>query len=164
MPDWRKLRTGIERLERRREVRRSDRGQWDWYAEGCPCGLPAGECREHPRARANQRPPAGDWRTWLLLMGRGAGKTRSAAEWVRRRVESGAARRLALVGATAADVRDTMVDGESGILAISPPWFMPRYEPIQAAADLAQRGAGDDLLGRRARPFEGTTARLCLAR
>ena len=66
-----------------------------------------------------------------MLMGRGAGKTRSAAEWVRRRVESGAARRLALVGATAADVRDTMVDGESGLLAISPPWFMPRYEPTK---------------------------------
>ncbi len=129
MPDWRSLRTAIERLERRREDRQHDRGQWEWYAEGCPCGLPSGECREHPRARANQRPPVGDWRTWLLLMGRGAGKTRSAAEWVRHRVESGAAGRLALLGATAADVRDTMVDGESGILAISPPWFMPRYEP-----------------------------------
>ena len=129
MANWRMFRAKLERLEWRREARRSDRGQWDWYAEGCPCGLPAGECREHPRARANQRPPAGDWRTWLLLMGRGAGKTRSAAEWVRHRVESGAARRIALVGATAADVRDTMVDGESGILAISPPWFRPRYEP-----------------------------------
>jgi phage terminase large subunit-like protein len=66
-----------------------------------------------------------------MLMGRGAGKTRAAAEWVRRRVESGAARRLALVGATAADVRDTMVDGESGLLAICPPWFRPRYEPTK---------------------------------
>src|SRR6185437_16251357 len=43
----------------------------------------------------------------------------------------GASRRIALVGATAADVRDTMVDGESGILAISPPWFRPRYEPTR---------------------------------
>ena len=109
MANWRMLRARLERLEWRREARRSDRGQWDWYAEGGPCGLPTGECREHP-ARANQRPPAGDWRTWLLLMGRGAGKTRSAAEWVRHRVESGAARRIALVGATAADVRDTMVE------------------------------------------------------
>ena len=102
---------------------RSDASPWDWYGGGCPCGRPVGECREHPRARINQRPPDGDWRTWLMLMGRGAGKTRAAAEWVRRRVESGAARRLALVGATAADVRDTMVNGESGLLAISPPWF-----------------------------------------
>lgn len=131
MADWRKLRAGIERLEGRRALLRTDASPWDWYAEGCPCGRAAGECREHPRARGNQRPPAGDWRTWLLLMGRGAGKTRAAAEWVRRRVESGAARRLALVGATAADVRDTMVDGESGILAISPPWSRPRYEPTK---------------------------------
>ena len=83
----------------------------------------------HPRARASQRPPDGDWRTWLLLMGRGAGKTRSAAEWIRRRAAAEPTARLALVGATAADVRDTMVEGESGILSISPPWFTPRYEP-----------------------------------
>src|SRR5262245_32967371 len=127
MADWPKPRAGIERLERRR----GDRGRWDWYAEGCPCGRPAGEGRPHPRARADPRPPAGAWRTWLMLMGRGAGKTRAAAEWVRRRVESGAARRLALVGATTADVRDTVVDGESGILAISPPWFTPRCEPTK---------------------------------
>ena len=82
-----------------------------------------------PARRANQRPPAGDWRTWLLLMGRGAGKTRSAAEWVRHQVETGAHRWIALVGPTAADVRDYMVGGHSGILAISPPWFRPRYEP-----------------------------------
>jgi phage terminase large subunit-like protein len=129
MPNWRMLQAKIERLERRRAAGLGDRNPWDWYAEGCPCGRPAGECREHPRARANQRPPGGNWRTWLLLMGRGAGKTRSAAEWVRHRVESGMSGRLALVGATAADVRDTMVDGESGLLAISPPWFRPRYEP-----------------------------------
>ena len=107
----------------------ADRSPWDWYADACPCGRAPGECREHPRARANQRPPAGDWRTWLLLMGRGAGKTRSAAEWVRHQVETGAHRWIALVGPTAADVRDYMVGGHSGILAISPPWFRPRYEP-----------------------------------
>ena len=131
MANWRRLRAGIERLEEHRAVRRLDASPWDWYAPGCPCGRPAGECRKHPRARANQRPPEGDWRTWLLLMGRGAGKTRAAAEWVRRRIESGAAGRIALVGATAADVRDTMVDGQSGLLAISPPWFRPRYEPTR---------------------------------
>jgi Terminase large subunit, T4likevirus-type, N-terminal len=62
-------------------------------------------------------------------MGRGSGKTRAAAEWVRGLVEGGGARRLALVGATAADVRDVMVEGPSGILSVSPPWAMPRYEP-----------------------------------
>jgi hypothetical protein len=37
----------------------ADRSPWDWFADACPCGLPAGECREHPRARAAQRPPEG---------------------------------------------------------------------------------------------------------
>ena len=73
-------RAGIERLEGRRELLRSDASPWDWYGGSCPCGRPIGECREHPRARINQRPPDGDWRTWLMLMGRGAGKTRAAAE------------------------------------------------------------------------------------
>jgi Terminase large subunit, T4likevirus-type, N-terminal len=66
---------------------------------------------------------------WLILAGRGFGKTVSAAQWVRHRVESGQARRVAIVGATAADVRDVMVEGPSGILAVCPPWNRPRYEP-----------------------------------
>ncbi len=132
MANWRALAARIERLERRRGTARdrsADAVRFDWYGDGCPCGLAAGDCREHPRARAAQRPPAGDWRAWLLLMGRGAGKTRSAAEWVRHRVATGAARRFALVGATAADVRDVMVEGPSGILAVCPPRERPAYEP-----------------------------------
>jgi phage terminase large subunit-like protein len=66
---------------------------------------------------------------FLLLGGRGAGKTRTAAELVRHWVESGQARRIGLIGATAADVRDTMIQGPSGILSVSPPWAMPRFEP-----------------------------------
>jgi phage terminase large subunit-like protein len=126
------LRPELERIERRVLAwprPPADRSSWDWLAESCPCGLPPGECAEHPRARAAQRPPGGDWRTWLILAGRGFGKTRTGAEWVRHLVESGAARRIALVGATAGDVRDVMVEGPSGILAVSPPWMMPRYEP-----------------------------------
>lgn len=107
----------------------ADRTPWDWYANGCPCGVPAGECRQHPRARAAQRPPAGDWRTWLLLGGRAAGKTRTAAELVRHWAETGQARRIGLVAPTAADYRDTMIQGPSGILAIAPPWNRPRFEP-----------------------------------
>ncbi|MCL6640250.1 MAG: terminase family protein, partial [Candidatus Rokubacteria bacterium] len=80
-------------------------------------------------ARPEQLPPEGDWRVWLLLAGRGFGKTRTGAEWVRAQVESGRCGRLALVAPTAADVRDVMVEGESGILAVSPPWFRPVYEP-----------------------------------
>jgi hypothetical protein len=107
----------------------ADRSRWDWYAPSCPCGLAAGECTLHPRARAGQRPPAGDWRIWLLLGGRAAGKTRSAAELVRHWVESGRARRIGLIAPTAADYRDTMIQGPSGLLAIAPPWDRPRFEP-----------------------------------
>ena len=80
-------------------------------------------------ARPAQLPPPGDWRVWLLLAGRGFGKTRSGAEWVRAQVETGAATRIALVAPTAADARDVMVEGESGLLAISPDDDRPTYEP-----------------------------------
>jgi phage terminase large subunit-like protein len=80
-------------------------------------------------ARPTQVEPLGDWRVWLVLAGRGFGKTRMGAEWIRKRAESGHYRRFALIGQTSADVRDVMVEGESGILAISPPWFRPEYEP-----------------------------------
>ena len=79
-------------------------------------------------ARANQLPPPGNWRTWLLLAGRGFGKTRSGAEAVRANVTAGR-KRIALVGPTAADVRDVMIEGESGLLLIGMPGERPRYEP-----------------------------------
>lgn len=81
------------------------------------------------RARDEQLTPAGDWQTWLLLAGRGFGKTRTGAEWVREQVERGRVGRIALVAETAADARDVLVEGPSGILAISPPWNKPAYEP-----------------------------------
>ena len=79
-------------------------------------------------ARPNQLPPPGDWRVWLLLAGRGFGKTRSGAEFVRARVEAGLAARVALVGPTAADVRDVMIEGDSGLLAIASDDDRPHYE------------------------------------
>jgi len=80
-------------------------------------------------ARDSQKSPTGDWRVWLLLAGRGFGKTRTGAELVRARVGAHTARRIALVAPTAADARDVMVEGESGLLAIAPPWDRPLYEP-----------------------------------
>ena len=81
-------------------------------------------------ARPAQLPPPGtDWHGWLVLAGRGFGKTRAGAEWVRMEVEAGRARRIALVGATTADARQVMIEGESGLLAISPPGSRPRWEP-----------------------------------
>jgi len=80
-------------------------------------------------ARPTQLAPDGDWTVWLLMAGRGFGKTRCGAEWVRGEVEAGRLSRIALVAATAADARDVMVEGESGILAVCPPWNRPNYEP-----------------------------------
>lgn len=81
-------------------------------------------------ARPNQLAPAGDWFTWLILSGRGFGKTRIGAEWVIHRAKNGPYFPIALVGQTKADVRDTMIEvGESSILKVSPPWFKPEYEP-----------------------------------
>ncbi len=81
----------------------------------------------------HQIAPGGDWRSWVILGGRGAGKTRAGAEWVRAMVEgarpldAGAARRVALVGETLDQVREVMVFGESGILACSPPDRRPQW-------------------------------------
>lgn len=86
-------------------------------------------------ARPQQLPPPLDktdtagWVSWLILAGRGFGKTRSGAEWVRDLVENKNYRRIALVAEDAGDARDVMVEGESGIIAISPPWNRPNYEP-----------------------------------
>jgi phage terminase large subunit-like protein len=80
-------------------------------------------------ARKSQLPPPGRWRIWLILAGRGWGKTRTGAEFVSERVRSGMSAHPLLIGPTAADVRDVMVEGESGILACSRPDFRPVYEP-----------------------------------
>jgi predicted phage terminase large subunit-like protein len=74
-------------------------------------------------------PRDGDWRTWLYLAGRGSGKTRAAAEWVRRVAREDPGSRIALIARTAADVRDVCVEGDSGILAVCPPAERPLYEP-----------------------------------
>jgi predicted phage terminase large subunit-like protein len=80
-------------------------------------------------ARPEQISPPGAWAVWLILAGRGWGKTRTGAEWVRNQAEGSKAARIALVGATASDVRDVMIEGESGILAISPDHNRPIYSP-----------------------------------
>lgn len=98
---------------KRREAARIEAARFDWSQRG----------------RHDQHAPAGSWRTWLILAGRGWGKTRTGAEWVREQVTRHGARRVALVARTAADVRDVIVEGESGILAISPNGERPLWEP-----------------------------------
>lgn len=89
-------------------------------------------------AMDHQLPPEGDWRSWVIMGGRGAGKTRAGAEWVRSSVEGstpmdeGQCKRLALIGETVAQVRDVMIFGDSGILACSPPDRMPEWQATKA--------------------------------
>lgn len=77
--------------------------------------------------RPNQQPPPGNWRVWLILAGRGFGKTRAGAEWVRQQVRS--FEFVNIIAATADDARDIMVEGESGILAVCPDGERPAYIP-----------------------------------
>lgn len=77
-------------------------------------------------ARPDQKPPDTNWLIWLLLGGRGSGKTRAGAEWVRQRVKDGA-RRIALVAATYNEAREVMIEGESGLLNVGPPAERPFY-------------------------------------
>jgi len=78
-------------------------------------------------ARANQIPPDSDWLVWLFLGGRGAGKTRAGAEWVRQQVEAGC-RRIGLIAPTLNDAREVMIGGASGLATIGHPDDRPAYE------------------------------------
>ena len=80
-------------------------------------------------ARDAQLPPEKAWRTWLICAGRGFGKTRAGAEWVRDVARHDGDARIALVGATLAEVRNVMVEGDSGVLAASPGALAPVFEP-----------------------------------
>jgi phage terminase large subunit-like protein len=93
----------------------ADSLMWDWSVWGRP----------------EQQAPEGDWNIWAYIAGRGAGKTRTAAEWVREEAKytTTGQRRFALVARTAADVRDVIVEGESGIMNVTPPSERPLYEP-----------------------------------
>ena len=97
-------------------------------------GLPTWESAELKyfwsiHSRDSQLPPDGDWDSWLILAGRGFGKTRTGAEWVRAQVESRKASRVALVARSLPEAQSVMIEGESGIIASCPPWNKPTYEP-----------------------------------
>ena len=79
-------------------------------------------------AQHGQAPPvAGDWRIWLIRAGRGFGKTRAGAEWVTAVAGADDGAEIALVGATAADVRRVMIEGPSGVRAVAKTGQTPRY-------------------------------------
>jgi phage terminase large subunit-like protein len=79
-------------------------------------------------ARGNQIAPEHDWRIWLVMAGRGFGKTRLGAEWVRSVAEADPEARIALVGSSLHEARSVMVEGESGLLSIGAPWRRPSFE------------------------------------
>jgi phage terminase large subunit-like protein len=79
-------------------------------------------------ARPGQRPPEGDWRIWLVMGGRGYGKTLAGAQWVHQLAEAPGLR-IALVGPNEDEARQVMVEGSSGLLACAPDWARPHWEP-----------------------------------
>ena len=91
-------------------------------------------------ARPSQVPPEGDWRTWLIMAGRGWGKTRTGAEFVRARIDAGLAKNIIIVGATTGDVRDVMLDGVSGLMHVWPDHQKPHHIPSKRLV-IAHNGA-----------------------
>jgi phage terminase large subunit-like protein len=81
------------------------------------------------QARSQQLPPPGEWRIWMIMAGRGFGKTRSGAEWVRMIADQNPDARIALVSSSLAEARAVMVEGESGLMAICRPGHKPLFEP-----------------------------------
>src|SRR5690349_3684146 len=119
----------VARMRAEREARRT---AWLCPIPSCS-GQPHAACPTN-HARANQRLPfkRGDGLTGSIVMaGRGWGKTRYGAEAVRYMVtrKKNPAGRIALIARTAADVRDVMIEGESGLLNVFPKWERPDYQP-----------------------------------
>jgi predicted phage terminase large subunit-like protein len=81
------------------------------------------------KARPAQLPPPGSWALWILLAGRGFGKTWVGSSYINELAETGRAKRIGLIAGTAGDARDVMIEGESGILNTAPSWCRPLYEP-----------------------------------
>ncbi|PWW02207.1 phage terminase large subunit-like protein [Hoeflea marina] len=107
----------------------------------------------HFNGRPQQKPPPGDWRTWLLMGGRGSGKTRAGAEWIQGLASGeipGLAHdgRIALVAETLGDAREVMVDGVSGILAVArsqrPAFEVTRRRLVWSSGAVAQLYSSED--------------------
>lgn len=98
-------------LHQELKQRRINQLKYDWFSN----------------ARANQLPPSGDWKTWMILAGRGFGKTRTGSETLRHWIQSGQVKRIALVGGSLHEVRSVMVEGESGLLNVHTPKERPLY-------------------------------------
>jgi len=87
--------------------------------------------RWEQQARPTQKIPSGSWRIWLILAGRGFGKTRTGSETIRQWIQSGVAKRVCLLGQNLPEVRRTMIEGESGLLSVHTHKNRPTYWPSQ---------------------------------
>lgn len=109
-------------------------------------------------ANPAQTPPPGAWRVWVMLGGRGGGKTRAGAEWVRREVHAGRRRRIALVGTDFHHVREVMLEGESGLLTLmgaeAPTLEVTRRRVVFANGAQAQFFSAEDPNGLRGPQFD----------
>lgn len=130
-----KLRRLQDLRQRLREATAVDWGEYvsHWYCDRSGCDGKAHEGWDHPHARAGQHPPEGDWLVWFIQAGRGYGKTRMGAEWILDQVWREGRKRVALVGRTPADIRDVMIQGDSGIMecSIAAGLERPLYEPTK---------------------------------
>jgi len=79
-------------------------------------------------AHPSQLPPPGDWRIWMIMAGRGFGKTRAGTEWVREIAETNPDARIALLSSSLSEARSVMVEGDSGLIACSPEGRRPVFE------------------------------------
>ena len=112
-----------------------------------------------PGRTPGQLAPEDAWHTWMIMAGRGYGKTRAGAEWVRAVAERDPDRAdRAGRATTLGEARRVMVEGPSGLLAIAPTDAAPGVRAVEAAADLAQGRGGDAVLGRRARELARAAA------
>src|SRR5262245_7576955 len=80
-------------------------------------------------AHQHQIAPGSDWAVWLLIGGRGAGKTKAGAEYVNAEASAGRAKRIGLIGETFQDARSVMVEGVAGLLAPADPAMRPQFTP-----------------------------------
>lgn len=115
-PDYGVLRHELAILKRATEAQ-----QRRIIEEMTPASMLVFDAHFETWAHANQLPPNGDgWRVWLMMAGRGFGKTRAGAEWIYRLANGRAGMKIALIGATIADARSIMIEGVSGLLSVRP--------------------------------------------
>lgn len=108
---------------------RSPAGRAEWLDRLAPDRMRALPWEWPFWTRPGQAVPPGRWRTWLVMAGRGFGKTRLGAEWVRDIARAQPGARIALVAATYGEARTVMVEGGSGLLAVHAPDERPRFDP-----------------------------------